>query len=86
MGKIPKSGFALDNVKVKVKRPGGGIAGNCGPEAVSFLACLERAGGDEQACKAARDALAKCMAGSANVRSGLHKPPLNYHLQKVRAG
>ena len=85
MGKIPKSGFALDNVRVKVKRPSAAIAGNCGPECISYLACLEKTSGDEVACKSARDALVKCMAAAANTRVGSqHKPAINFHLQKVR--
>ena len=84
MGKIPTSGFALDNVRVKVKRPNAGIAGNCGPECISYLACLEKTSGDEVACKSARDALVKCMASAQSaVITSRHKPPVNYHLQKV---
>ena len=85
MGKIPASGFALDNVRVKVKRPNAGVAGNCGPECISYLACLEKTSGDEVACKSARDALVKCMASAqSTVITSRHKPPVNYHLQKVR--
>ncbi|KAL3895723.1 MAG: hypothetical protein SGPRY_013445 [Prymnesium sp.] len=81
MGKIPRSGFALENLKIKVKKPSLGQM-SCGPEAAAYLSCLEAHGGDESACKMARDALAQCMKTSASARGSNHKPTINYHLQK----
>lgn len=83
MGRIPKSGFSLDSVKVKVQKPSTGMSGTCGPEAIMFLSCLERSNGDEAECRAARDALARCMSASSSIRGRQHKPPINHHLQKV---
>ena len=81
MGRILKGGD-MQSVRVSTRRPGSDA---CGPEILSFLACMDAHGGDDIACKAAKNALARCMQ-SAVVRTGAtkHKPTLNFHLQKVR--
>lgn len=79
MGKIGSS--TIEDVRVKVTKGGGG--GKCAAEVVRYLACLDANGGDDTACKAPREALAKCMAAPrAGKLVSNHKAPINYHLRK----
>ena len=80
MGKIA-GGASLSDVKVKVPRGGGG-GGKCGAELVGYLACLDRSGGDEAPCAAARERLADCMAAARGLKPSRHKAPVNFHLHR----
>ena len=81
MGKISTGGF--EDIKVSVPRFSG--ESPCGAEMVGFISCLDLNNNDERQCKTARDSLMKCMevAASSGLHRKKHKPPINYHLQKV---
>ena len=86
MGKIPRGGLTLEDVRLKVPRGTGGSSG-CSAELVGLLACLDVHGGDQVKCSEARMALSNCMhakmAGGGGGRK--HKAPINYHLKTVSA-
>ena len=85
MGKIPGSSWGMEELKLKVRRPGGGNP--CAGEVVSYLTCLDANGGNEEMCKAVRQTLVSCMTAHAKAWQGhkRHKPPINFHLQQVCA-
>ena len=62
--------------------------GTCSAEFVAYLGCLDMNEGKEEACRAPREALSRCMfAAAASARGqNRHKPPINYHLQKFIKG
>ena len=86
MGKIVRGQEAWENVRLPTKARGGG--GACAAEFAAYLSCLDAQDGKEEACRAPREALSRCMfAAAASARGqNRHKPPINYHLQKFIKG
>ena len=67
-------------------RPARGGGGACAAEFAAYLSCLDAQDGKEEACRAPREALSRCMyaaKAAARQNASKHKVPINYHLQKV---